>query len=429
MKFLLGLLTVFLLGSCSPKINRIVQQKLTKTEAVFQDHTGFYLFDPQTSEAIVDYNADRYFTPASNTKILTLFSCFTILGDSLPALRYIERQDSLIFWGTGDPSFLNKYVYDSEGAYSFLKNAVKPLYFSNANFFDKRFGEGWAWDDYTGYYQPEKSSFPIYSNLLSATFENGEVWIEPSHFASHVKIGQPGKDAELIREEQRNAFLFHPSFAQEKDELEAPFIASDSLLLTLLRDTLKRDITLTQRRLPKDALTLYSTPADSVYKIMMQESDNFLAEQLLLQCSQGVSDSLLVKPAIDFMQRNHLSDLPDKLKWVDGSGLSRYNLFTPRSIVQVWKKIYEKVPRERLFPLLATGGKNGTVRNWYKAESPYIFGKTGTLANNHCLSGYLITRSGRTLIFSFMNSNFVASTSEIRRNMQEILEYIRDNYK
>jgi D-alanyl-D-alanine carboxypeptidase/D-alanyl-D-alanine-endopeptidase (penicillin-binding protein 4) len=69
------------------------------------------------------------------------------------------------------------------------------------------------------------------------------------------------------------------------------------------------------------------------------------------------------------------------------------------------------------------------VKNWYKADSPYIFGKTGSLSNNHCLSGYLITKSGKTLIFSFMNSNFVASTSDIRSNMQGILEYIRDNYR
>ena len=163
---------------------------------------------------------------------------------------------------------------------------------------------------------------------------------------------------------------------------------------------------------PFDAKTFFNTPVDSVYKVMMQESDNFLAEQLLLMCSATISDSLSIQPAMRLMQQSYLSDLPDRLAWVDGSGLSRYNLFTPRSIVAIWKKIYQKVPRERLFPLLATGGVNGTVANWYKAEQPYFFGKTGTLANNHSLSGYLITRSGKTLIFSFMNSHYLASTSD-----------------
>ena len=86
------------------------------------------------------------------------------------------------------------------------------------------------------------------------------------------------------------------------------------------------------------------------------------------------------------------------------------------------------VPRERLFPLLATGGKSGTIRNWYGGDVPHVFGKTGTLSNNDCLSGFLVTRSGKTLIFSFMNSNFTAPTNEIRGNMQSILKLIYENY-
>jgi D-alanyl-D-alanine carboxypeptidase/D-alanyl-D-alanine-endopeptidase (penicillin-binding protein 4) len=78
--------------------------------------------------------------------------------------------------------------------------------------------------------------------------------------------------------------------------------------------------------------------------------------------------------------------------------------------------------------LLATGGVNGTVKNWYKADKPYIFGKTGTLSNNHALSGFLVTKSGKTLIFAFMSNNYVATTSDIRRNMQNILKNIYDNY-
>ncbi len=161
---------------------------------------------------------------------------------------------------------------------------------------------------------------------------------------------------------------------------------------------------------------------------MMQESDNFIAEQLLLVCAAVLSDTLQPEIAIKHIQTNFLNDLPDKPVWVDGSGLSRYNLFTPRSIVRTWEKIYELVPRDRLFALLAVGGKSGTIRNWYKADRPYIFGKTGSLSNNHSLSGYLVTRKGKTLIFSFMNSNFTASGSEVRRNMQSILNFIYETY-
>jgi serine-type D-Ala-D-Ala carboxypeptidase/endopeptidase (penicillin-binding protein 4) len=161
---------------------------------------------------------------------------------------------------------------------------------------------------------------------------------------------------------------------------------------------------------------------------MMQESDNLLAEQLLLICSNILSDSLKSEIAIKYAKDSLLNDLKDEPIWVDGSGLSRYNLFTPRSIVQVWEKIQAAVPQERLFTLIATGGKSGTIKKWYKGDEPYIFGKTGTLSNNHALSGFIKTKKGRTFIFCFMNNNFVKSTSDVRNMMQEILYKIYSNY-
>lgn len=417
------------LFSCAPRFQKSLDRNFSDTEIKFQDHTGFSLYDLEEGRTVFEYKADRYFTPASNTKILTFYTCLTILGDSLPAFKYKQSNDSLIVWAMGDPTFLNDKVYHNPAAFNFLKNGRANIYLSSTNFYEETFGSGWAWDDYNGSYQPEKSAFPIYSNLVKATFDSSVLLVEPAFFARSISVAEEKKNPEFIRDRDANLFTFHPSQRIISKIFETPFRTSDSLTRLLFQDTLKRAVAYVDAILPRDAQTFLNTPADSVYKVMMQESDNFLAEQLLLMCSATLSDSLSIQPAMRLMQQSYLSDLPDKMRWVDGSGLSRYNLFTPRSIVAVWRKIYQKVPKERLFPLLATGGVNGTVANWYKAEEPYFFGKTGTLANNHSLSGYLITRSGKTLIFSFMNSHYLASTSDIRRNMQSILEYIRDNYK
>lgn len=418
-----------LLFSCSPRFQKSLERSFNDTEIKFQDHTGFSLYDLEEGKTVFEYKADRYFTPASNTKILTFYTCLTILGDSLPAFKYKQSNDSLIVWSMGDPTFLNDKVYHNSAAFEFLKSTEADIYLTSTNFYEEAFGSGWAWDDYNGSYQPEKSAFPIYGNLIKASFDSSELIIEPAFFANCISIAEEKKSPEFIRNKDENIFTFHPSQRIINKTFETPFRTSDSLTRLLFQDTLKRMIGYVDAILPRDAQTFFNTPVDSVYKVMMQESDNFLAEQLLLICSATLSDSLSIQPAMRLMQQSYLSDLPDKLRWVDGSGLSRYNLFTPRSIVAVWRKIYQKVPKERLFPLLATGGVNGTVSNWYKADEPYFFGKTGTLANNHSLSGYLITRSGKTLAFSFMNSHYLASTSDIRRNMQSILEYIRDNYK
>src|SRR5690606_88342 len=173
------------------------------------------------------------------------------------------------------------------------------------------------------------------------------------------------------------------------------------IIVDLLSDTLKRSVNPVHRKITTGSKVLYSIPSDSLYKEMMQHSDNLIAEQLLMMCANVLSDSLQPEIAIKWISKNHFTQLTDQPVWVDGSGLSRYNLITPRSIVEIWQKIHAQVPHDRLYSILATGGKPGTLQKWYIANKPYVFGKTGTLSNNHALSGFLITKSGKTLIFSF----------------------------
>ena len=414
--------------SCSPISKKSLHKTFRLTDEKFKDHTGFALYDLEKKKSVFEYKAGHYFTPASNTKIFTFFSCLSLLGDSVPALKYVENEDSLIFWGTGDPSFLYKEVYDNNRVYSFLKSTSLPLYFSDRNYQTTNFGSGWAWDDYNDYYSAERSPFPVYGNILSIQAYQKNVFVQPPYFKNYLKTGSEENKAKLIRRLENNEFIFHPNPLQSQFKAEVPFKVAPELTVNLLSDTLRKIVRFVQKSPSKTARTLYSIHVDSLYKVMMQESDNFIAEQLLLVCSQVISDTLQPEIAIRYVKKNFLQDLMDEPRWVDGSGLSRYNLFTPRSIVQLWEKIYQRMPRERLFAILATGGRSGTTKNWYNADEPYIFGKTGSLSNNHCLSGYLVTKKGKILIFAFMNNNFTTSTNEIRRNMEKILRSIYEKY-
>ncbi len=310
----------------------------------------------------------------------------------------------------------------------FLQGTDKKLYFSDANFKTTHFGPGWAWDDYGEAYSAERSAFPIYGNIFSVNAKQSDVNVRPSYFSRYMTIGEASKEPSAIRSPDSNHFKVYPAPGKEFEK-DIPLKVEPQLIGQLLADTLKRGIQQLSIPMPAAAIVLYSVPADSLYKVMMQDSDNFIAEQLLLLCSGVISDTLQPEIAIKYVKDHLLNDMIDEPVWVDGSGLSRYNLFTPRSIVQLWEKIYQMVPRERLFALLAQGGKSGTIRNWYKGqEVPHIFGKTGTLSNNHCMSGYLVTRKGKTLIFSFMNSNFTTPTNDVRRNMQSILNLLYEKY-
>ena len=428
MRFLLILLPVVLISCAAPVLKPMMfDAQLSATETRFKDHVGFVLYDPEKNEELYSFNGDRYFTPASNTKIFTFYTCLRTLGDSIPALRYVVRGDSLIFWGTGDPSFLYKYVHQNGKLFNFLKSSSKQLYFSNSNFNTSHFGAGWAWDDYNDYYSAERSPFPIYGNIFSVEVNAAGTAVKPKIFKKFQTNGARQYRPKVERKLESNDFTFLPG--RKADTLDIPFKVEASFIAELLSDTLKRNVTWISKPMVQGAQTIFSVPADSVYKVMMQESDNFLAEQLLLICSGVVSDTLQPEIMIKYAKKNFLADLKDKPVWVDGSGLSRYNLFTPRTFVQLWDKIYDVMPRERLFPLLPTGGLSGTLKKWYVGKNgPYIYAKTGTLSNNHCLSGYIITKTGRLLIFSLMSSNYVATTSEIRKDMQTLLEDVYEKF-
>lgn len=426
---LVAVSVLLLIHACSPVSRPRLKKAFNATEEAFQDHTGFVLYDPEKRETLFDYNGARYFTPASNTKILTLYSALKILGDSVPALEYVQRNDSLIFWGTGDPSFLYPEVFHDSTVYQFLASAEARLYYSGTNYHTDHFGAGWAWDDYSSGYSAERSAFPLYGNRVTVVADREILRITPAYFSPYFKRGPEKDQTRIVRDLHENRFLVHPANKPvDVREINVPFHVDSITFFSLLADTLKRPVYGTQLAKPPFTKALFSLHVDSLYRVMMQESDNFIAEQLLLMCANVLGDSLKPEITIDFVCTNFLKDLPDKPVWVDGSGLSRYNLITPRSVVRLWEKILEEIPEERLFPLLATGGMKGTIRKWYLAEKPYIFGKTGTLSNIHCLSGFLVTKKRRVLIFSFMSSNYTSSTNAIRRNMQSILYNIYERY-
>jgi serine-type D-Ala-D-Ala carboxypeptidase/endopeptidase (penicillin-binding protein 4) len=430
MRLLVLILLAALAYGCSPLSKSALRKKFDVMEHNLQDHTGFVLYDLSKRKTIFEFNPARYFTPASNVKIFTLFASLKILGDSIPALHYTENADSLIFWGTGDPSLLYKEVFNNYKVYDFLSNVKQPLYFSSSNFHTAHFGAGWSWDDYNDYYSTEKSPFPVYANVMTMNLIGDSLHVAVPYFRKFYGNGDPKENNQVIREIHANDFQFHRGLKPSKrKEWNVPMRLDQQVIVEMLADTIRKFVTPISKTLPPDTRTIYSIPADSLYRVMMQDSDNFIAEQLLLLCSDVLSDTLQPEITIKYVKENFLNDLSDEPEWVDGSGLSRYNLFTPRSVVQVWEKIYELVPRERLFPLLATGGVNGTVKNWYKGDKgPFLFGKTGTVSNVHCLSGYIVTKSGKTVIFSFMNNNFVVPTNTVRLQMQDIVKLIYEKY-
>ena len=80
---------------------------------------------------------------------------------------------------------------------------------------------------------------------------------------------------------------------------------------------------------------------------------------------------------------------------------------------------------DRIKNILATGG-TGTIRNFYKADSGFIYVKTGTLSGVVALSGFLYTKKNKLLIFSTLVNNHHSSSTEIRRGIEKFIEEVRE---
>ncbi len=416
------------------KEKKTLQEKMENSPVFSKSFTGFALLDPKKKELLYQYNADKYFTPASNTKIFTLYTSLKVLGDKLPILKYITVGDSLIFWGTGNPLFLHPDFSEDKTVFDFLSNREEQLFFAPYNFQDERFGPGWAWDDYLYYYQPEKASFPIYGNTVQVKKEvqNGEVLIEPKYFQSRTSLNTKlgGNSPSIRRGEFSNHFEYNPQAVSAKSfSFDIPFDYSPEFVCSLLSDTLKRQVKLFELGIlpPENCETIEMHIPDTLFRRLMQNSDNFIAEQMMLLCSDKLFGVQNTERAIEFSLDSLLFDLPDEAIWKDGSGLSRYNLFTPRTIVFLLQKLYREIPSERLFDIFPAGGQSGTIQKRYGGNPPYVFAKTGTLSNKHCLSGYLLTKSGKTFIFSFMHNNFITSSGPLKGEMEKVLRYLHEN--
>ncbi len=388
---------------------------------------GFKLYDTEKARVVAEQYADQYMTPASTTKLFTYQAGLNYLPSALSAMEYVIKGDSLIFWSTGYPLTLHPDHPDAT-VIDFLSESDKELFYWSRPMEDERFGPGWGWDDYAGYYGAEKSVFPIYGNSVQIIVDNQkkEFSTSPTYLGFRLtESDSTDTRTRVNRNEFWNEFEINYKELEAGDSVTVdtlirPFRYSDPLFIDLIGQATGKQIKqIEDYHRPKTFETLAGVAADSLYKWMLQPSDNLFAEQILMMVSGNSSDTLSTEKAIELAQVS--TNTNTELVWRDGSGLSRYNMFTPNEILDVLKSIDFSVA-EKLFP---QGQTSGTIEDWY---TPNVYAKTGTLSNNHSLAGYIKTDSGKTLVFVMIANHYTSPTATIRESFGVMLEKIQKAY-
>src|SRR5215510_12188573 len=100
---------IILITSCSvqKKIAKSAKEKLLNAPALQTAHVGISIYDPASGKYWYNYQGDKYFVPASNTKIPTCYAAMKYLGDSLKCFLSMENDTAMLILPAGDPTFLH----------------------------------------------------------------------------------------------------------------------------------------------------------------------------------------------------------------------------------------------------------------------------------------------------------------------------------
>ncbi len=383
--------------SISKQISKSANTDVLTNKAFQTAHTGISIYEPATNSYWFNHQGDKYFVPASNTKIPTCYAAMKYLGDSLKGILYEDSGAELLLTPTGDPTLLHP-DYKNHPVYNFLKKEKRQLVFTVQNWKEEAWGSGWSWNDYNEYYMAERSPLPVYGNVLRWIHERDDS-SKPSTIYSLPEINwqinfNPLPDTRVFdvkRDIASNLFVL----TEGKEKLRELFVPFKTFglksAIELLSDTLGIKVTSKEDRTLSRPRYIYSQPTDSMLKPMMHRSDNFFAEQSLLMVSNERLGYMDDSRIIDTLLKTDFKDLPQRPRWADGSGLSRYNLFTPQDFVAILGKMKNEFGMDRIKTIFATGGE-GTISSYYKADSGYIYGKTGTLSGVVAVSGFMYTK-------------------------------------
>ena len=420
--FIVAALAMVLSG-CSV---RQAQKTLLSSEGVKGAHIGIAIYNDTKGQWLTKYQSDHYFTPASNTKILATYLGLQFLGDSLPGWKMAENADTLFLMPLGDPSFMHP-EFKHQPVVDIIKKTKKQVVIvgNNQDQFEI-FGSGWSWADYAEDYQPERSRMPIYGNVVHFYQSNKKLEsIKPFYFFKDMVDLDKVEEKNWSRNRTGNRF-FTTNENNKSKYFQVPFSQEDVpmlLAVDLLKDTLGKIISFQNKStLPATSYkTINTVPTDSLLKIMMLRSDNFYADQIVLMASEQLFGKMDDAALLDSAKKLFFVDLPQRMRWVDGSGLSRYNLNTPENYIAILQQMQSKFGEARVKNIFEKGGE-GTIAAYYKNFPGTMYAKTGTLGGQVALSGFIYTPKQQKLYFSVLVANHMSpSSTQVRRAVETYL--------
>ena len=454
-----------------------VESLRSDLEAIFADQHfanaqwGVKVVSLDNSETLFEKNALQLYIPASNNKIITAASALIRLG---PQFRFETRiladgpirngvlRGDLIIKGSGDPS--NSRLFQQENPFAVFKTwalklqelgirNIKGNILGDTGAFDEnKLGKGWEWDDLVQAYAAPISALQFNDNSIEVEISPGAAeGSSPSIWASPL-TGYLAIENKLLTgpEDSSVAIRIKPGRSLESIILSGSIpLGSPPEILTVAAQSPVRyylsalkhilteqgintsDCGIVEKRnySPPSPSLLWSHSSPELSEILgplLKESMNLYAETLtrtlgLTILGQGTFSNgrQIIEETLEEM-----GIAKGSYSYEDASGLSRLNLASADTLVQVLRYMHGHPHFDIFYTALPLAGVDGTLKHRLRNTPAMnnLRAKTGTIANVSAISGYLKSADGEMLAFSMIANNFLVGRKEAEQLQNRAIE-------
>ncbi|RPJ59585.1 MAG: D-alanyl-D-alanine carboxypeptidase/D-alanyl-D-alanine-endopeptidase [Acidobacteria bacterium] len=424
------------------------------------------------------YNSDRLFPPASNLKLFTTSTALDRLGPDFRFTTQVAYEGSLVagnhltgnlvLFGQGDPDLSgsirtlpNQFAHFDAIAQSVrdfgITEIAGDIIGDDSYFAFAPYGDGWMPSDLVRDYGAPISALSFNNNLItlslrpsrkvgqpaSATVYPSESLLNVTNKTRTVRRGRTS--VQWVRKPGTDTVSLRGQVPLRGGGTSQTFLVKDPALYTarLLRERLiKNGIKvkgIARARHAGDSLgrppshPVYvhqSPPLLDVISHTNKKSQNLYAEILLRTLGARVkgvgSDQAGLEVVYEYLGEAGITASNARLH--DGSGLSRYNLITPRAETMLLAHVASKPYFSDFLDTLSISGLDGTMRGRLVHGPGFlrVFAKTGSLQNVTTLGGYIRTNSGMMVSFSILNNNHSYSSDTAKRAIDQICSLLTE---
>jgi D-alanyl-D-alanine carboxypeptidase/D-alanyl-D-alanine-endopeptidase (penicillin-binding protein 4) len=429
---------------------------------------GLLISDADTGEVLYSLNAGRYFIPASNAKLFTTAMALATLGPEFRIRTTVEsagEPDSsgrlagdLVLVGRGDANLSNRVFPFLEHAEhngppekaladladqvvaSGVKEISGDIVADDSYFAPERYPPGWGIDDAVWSYGAAVSALAINDNFISVDLHPGATigaplvysaapWPGLYEIRNDTQTTAAGTEPKLRLERDPDSQIFHLSGTLPLDAparqlqlaVTQPAENAAAILMQLLE---ARGVRVEghsrarhgDRGAPPQPDSPLHVLAEHVSPPLLQDvrltnklSMNLHAELLLRVAAREKAGATTMDDALAFAAqfRQGIGIAPDDVQLTDGSGLSRGDLLTPQSEVQLLAYALRQPWGSDFLATLPVAGQDGTLENRMHGTpaAGQVHAKTGLVEHVNSLAGYATSRRGAHLIFSIIGNN------------------------